>query len=86
MNKKKKSIPLITAGFVLLLVGVILFVFGISTNVPEMGGSGWFETSSRKTMFMFIGGALILFSSILLTVAFKGKINNSLSLTRTLQN
>ena len=49
-NKKVK-----TAGLIVIIVGIVMFLISFFIQVPEMGEEGWMELHSTMTTLRFLG-------------------------------
>jgi hypothetical protein len=67
---RKLFLVLALVGIGVIIVGIILLISALSTNVPQMGESGWFGAESSKNGLMFGGVACMMFGSFLTIVGF----------------
>lgn len=74
-NEKPKFFKVLKIiGFCLIGLGFILILMGICTNVPDMGSNGWFEASKTKSSLIFGGVGSLMFSAVVLTVAYRPEL------------
>ena len=55
---------------ILIVVGIVLLVLGITKSSPSMGSSGWFDAESSKYGLIFGGGACLIIGGVLLFFGF----------------
>lgn len=77
MDKKKITTPLKIVGIILIIAGVILFIVAASMYVPNMGDSGWFDSSSTQSSMYFGAAALCVLGIFLFIVSFATKSINT---------
>ncbi len=58
--KKYYLIPLII-GIFMIVMGIVLIILALVSQIPEMGADGWFEASGAKSGKFFGGGVLVSF-------------------------
>jgi len=74
MNKKALRVT----GFILIIIGIIFFIFGLNA-LSAFAGSlsfGLFGSAAGGIFQMFIGGACILIGAFMIYASYIGKIFN----------